>query len=114
MATTPGIALMTKLLKADGGIVVTASHNPAMYNGIKFLQPIGTGLTAATAEKLKAIWQGGQFTLADVDHQGIETSQGNTHGMHVDTVCSAVDVTSDRQPSVSRSCWTASTAPAAS
>ncbi len=93
VASTPGIALMTKLLKADGGIVVTASHNPAIYNGFKFLQPIGTGLTAATAEKLKAIWQGGQFTLADVDHQGIERSQGNTHGMHVDTVLSAVDVT---------------------
>jgi phosphomannomutase len=92
VATTPGIALMTKLLKADGGIVITASHNPAIYNGIKFLQPIGTGLTAATAGKLKDIWQGRRFALADVDRQGVESRQGNTHGLHVDNVCAVLDV----------------------
>jgi phosphomannomutase len=91
VATTPGIALMTKLLKAAGGVVVTASHNPAEYNGLKFLQPTGTGLTAATAEKLKALWQSRRFTLADANHQGQERRQTNTHGLHVDAVCALVD-----------------------
>jgi phosphomannomutase len=91
VATTPGIALMTKLLKAAGGVIVTASHNPAEYNGLKFLQPTGTGLTAAAAEKLKGLWQSRQFTLADGDHQGQERRQTNTHGLHVDAVCALVD-----------------------
>jgi phosphomannomutase len=91
VATTPGIALMTKLLKAAGGVVVTASHNPAQYNGLKFLQPSGTGLIAAAAEKLKGIWQSRQFTFADGDHQGQERRQTNTHGLHVDAVCALID-----------------------
>ncbi len=93
VATTPGIALMTKLLKADGGVVVTASHNPAEYNGIKFLQPTGTGLTAAAAERLAAAWRAKQFTFADADHQGSRRRQGNTHGLHIDTVCEVLDCT---------------------
>ena len=93
VASTPGIALMTKLLKAAGGVVVTASHNPGEYNGIKFLQPTGTGLTAETADKLKAAWQSRQFTLADADHQGEERHQTNTHGLHVDAVCAVIDET---------------------
>jgi phosphomannomutase len=91
VASTPGVALMTKLLKAAGGVVVTASHNPAEYNGIKFLQPSGTGLTAAMAEKLKAIWQSRQFRLADADHQGAERLQTNTHGLHTDAVCAVIN-----------------------
>jgi len=91
VASTPGVALMTKLLKAAGGVVVTASHNPAEYNGIKFLQPSGTGLTAAMAEKLKAIWQSRQFRLADAAHQGTERLQTNTHGLHTDAVCAVIN-----------------------
>ncbi len=91
VATTPGVALMTKLLKAAGGVVITGSHNPAQYNGLKFLQPTGTGLTAAMAEKLKAVWQSRQFALADGDHQGQERRQTNTHGLHVDAVCAVID-----------------------
>ena len=91
VASTPGVALMTKLLKSAGGVVITASHNPAEYNGIKFLQPSGTGLTAAMAEKLKATWQSRQFRLADADHQGTERLQTNTHGLHVDAVCAVIN-----------------------
>ncbi|MCJ7544496.1 MAG: phosphoglucosamine mutase [Phycisphaerae bacterium] len=91
VATTPGVALMTKLMEASGGVVVTASHNPAEYNGLKFLQPTGTGLTAAMAEKLKGIWQSRRFALAGSDHQGQERRQTNTHGLHIDTVCALID-----------------------
>ena len=44
VVTTPGAALATSRLKAQGGVVITASHNPIVYNGIKFLQPKGRGL----------------------------------------------------------------------
>ncbi len=91
VVSTPGVALMTAGLSADGGVVITASHNPGEYNGIKFLQPTGTGLTAADAERLKDIWQGGRFTLADADHQGQERRETTTHTRHVDAVCELVD-----------------------
>ena len=42
LATTPTIQLMTEKDHYDGGIVVTASHNPTEYNGLKFLQRDGT------------------------------------------------------------------------
>jgi len=92
-ASTPGIALMTKLLKADGGVVVTASHNPGQYNGIKFLQSTGTGLKAAMAQQLEALWQRRRFALAGADAQGELRRQTNTHGLHVDAVCAVVDCT---------------------
>ena len=91
VATTPGVALATNRLEADGGIVITASHNPIEYNGIKFLQPTGTGLLAADAERLKEIWQAGQFSLADAEHQGTESQEKSVHGTHADLVAGAVD-----------------------
>jgi phosphomannomutase len=41
IATTPGVALMIGRLHADGGIVITASHNPIQWNGIKVLRHDG-------------------------------------------------------------------------
>ena len=67
IASTPACAWMTRKLGCDGGVIITASHNPAQYNGMKFLQPIGTGLVAADAERLKKIWESGEFALADRD-----------------------------------------------
>jgi len=92
VVSTPGVALMTRQLKADGGVVITASHNPIQYNGMKFLQPIGTGLTAAMAEQLRAIWADGAFALADAEHQGVESSDDSTHQRHVDAICRNADV----------------------
>ena len=45
LATTPTMQLMTEKDKYDGGIVITASHNPIEYNGLKFLQSDGTFLS---------------------------------------------------------------------
>ena len=42
---TPGVSFAVKKLKADGGAVISASHNPAEYNGIKFLGSDGCKLS---------------------------------------------------------------------
>ena len=91
VVTTPGAALMTAKLQAAGGAVITASHNPAPYNGIKFLQPTGTALTADQAQELRRLWEGRAFKLADADHQGSESMELRTHGFHVDAVCAVID-----------------------
>jgi len=83
--------LMTRKRRAAGGVVITASHNPPPYNGIKFLQPSGTGLTAAGAARLKEIWEAGQFRLAAVDALGKLTADDGTHEAHVAAVCGVCD-----------------------
>lgn len=93
VVSTPGAALMTSRLGAQGGVVVTASHNPPQYNGIKFLQPTGTGLTAAAAGELKATWESKRFSLADASSLGAETRESRTHRWHSDAVLAMVDVT---------------------
>jgi phosphomannomutase len=52
LATTPTMQLITEKSQCDGGIVITASHNPSEYNGLKFLQADGTFLTAKQCEEL--------------------------------------------------------------
>jgi phosphomannomutase len=91
VATTPGVSFMTRKLSAAGGVIITASHNPPAYNGIKFLQPSGAAVSAATAERIKQTWSGGKFALVGTDGQGEESRETRTHGWHVDTVCSNTD-----------------------
>lgn len=91
VVTTPGAALMTRKLSMDGGVVVTGSHNPAAYNGIKFLNPSGTGLTGQAAGRMEEIRASGDFDLADANHQGTEQGNTKTHGEHVDAVCGICD-----------------------
>ena len=93
VVSTPGAAMMATFLKADGGVVITASHNPGEYNGIKFLQPTGTGLTSAQATRLKEIWSGGEFSLARSSDQGRESRDTRTHAVHMDMVCQVCDGT---------------------
>ena len=54
LATTPTMQLMTEKEQYDGGIVITASHNPTEYNGLKFLQKDGTFLSPDQCDKLFA------------------------------------------------------------
>ncbi len=93
VVTTPGAALMTRLLECDGGVIITASHNPSQYNGIKFLQPSGVALPAEQAGWLKDVWQGGQFRYCQGLDVGMETASGRTHPKHIDAVKAVVDVT---------------------
>ncbi|MCD6365593.1 MAG: phosphoglucosamine mutase, partial [Planctomycetes bacterium] len=93
VTTTPGAAMMTRRLGAAGGVMITASHNPLPYNGMKFLQPTGTGLAAPDAERLKHIWSAGKFDLAGPQGQGRESRDTTTHAVHIDTVCTVCDVT---------------------
>lgn len=57
---TPGIAYLTKALEADFGVVISASHNPAEYNGIKFFGPQGFKLSDQKEEEIE------KFVLGEV------------------------------------------------
>lgn len=55
VATTPAVAYLTRRLQADLGVVISASHNPAEYNGIKFFGPTGHKLPDAAEEQIEAM-----------------------------------------------------------
>ena len=92
VVTTPGAALMASRLGCDGGVVITSSHNPHPYNGIKFLQPTGPALPAEQANRLRAIWQAGEFRAAAGLDVGRVTADDSTHATHIEAVCSLADL----------------------
>ncbi|KKO00747.1 hypothetical protein LCGC14_0125210 [marine sediment metagenome] len=98
VVSTPGAALMTTRLDAAGGVVITASHNPGEYNGIKFLQPTGPALKAVDAARLKEIWQAKDFKTAEAPAPSTElgtsalSTNDRTHDEHVAAVCAITDV----------------------
>ncbi|MBN2583055.1 MAG: phosphoglucosamine mutase [Planctomycetes bacterium] len=67
IATTPGVTVMIDELQADGGVMVTASHNPKPWNGIKFFRADGIDLAADQGARLKDIWQSGRFKYVGSD-----------------------------------------------
>src|SRR4051794_12092673 len=67
VVTTPGVAMMVKHLNADAGIVATASHNPIMWNGLKFLSKDATALPPDRAAELIRFYEEGRTAYAPVD-----------------------------------------------
>lgn len=52
---TPAVAVLTRMLNAMAGVVISASHNPYQDNGIKFFSPLGTKLPDAMEEKIERV-----------------------------------------------------------
>jgi len=63
IVTTPTVGIMTRELVCDGGVVITASHNPIEYNGIKLLTSKGIAPPAGMAEKIKAVFSEKEFSF---------------------------------------------------
>jgi len=63
MVPTPVVMFATKTLKTKGGIMITASHNPPEYNGIKFLEPNGMGLKKEKEPMIEEIIEKENFNL---------------------------------------------------
>ena len=70
LATTPTTELAVTAEGADGGIILTASHNPAQWNALKLLNARGEFLSAADGEKVLAMAERESFDYADVEHLG--------------------------------------------
>jgi phosphomannomutase len=87
LTTTPTTELAVTMEKADGGIILTASHNPKQWNALKLLNQKGEFLSAADGEKILAIAEKESFDFAEVDDLG-SVSQDNSYiQKHVDHVC---------------------------
>ncbi len=63
---TPAVALLTRSGDYDGGVVISASHNPPRYNGIKFFNADGFKLPDALEDKMQAFIEAGAVVSGDV------------------------------------------------
>ena len=86
LATTPTTELTVRNLGADGGIIITASHNPRQWNALKLLNSDGEFLTAADGAEVLAIAEKEDFEYADVDSLGHLISCDEADEWHVEDV----------------------------
>ena len=86
LATTPTTELAVRMAGADGGIIITASHNPRQWNALKLLNNEGEFLTAADGAEVLAIAEKEDFEYADVDHLGHYTEDNTFDQRHIDSV----------------------------
>ncbi len=77
---TPTVGIMVRQLKADGGIIITASHNPLPYNGLKFVREDGIFLNEKQALKLIDIYSNKTFVKSS---SGKLTSNTNAIDIHI-------------------------------
>ena len=91
VVSTPGLSLMITELAAGGGAMITASHNPRQWNGIKFFRPDGIDLSPQQGARLREIWTSGKFDLvAGPDYPKLLVDD-TVHTRHVTKVLSTVD-----------------------
>ena len=94
LATTPTMQVMTEKEHYDGGIVITASHNPSEYNGLKFLQSDGTFLTPEQCEKLfKAVDH--NVSIVQPDSFGVVSDYSTANEEHIEKVLAAMCIDTD-------------------
>ena len=86
LATTPTTELAVRMSGADGGIIITASHNPRQWNALKLLNREGEFLTAADGAEVLAIAEREDFDYADVDNLGHYTEDNSFDDRHIQSV----------------------------
>jgi phosphomannomutase len=90
---TPSCGLATRRLRAAGAIQITASHNPAPWNGLKLFGSDGRVLSAAEGKKVQGLFESRAFRRAAWDRLGTLSEERRADDWHRDRVLELVDVT---------------------
>ena len=98
-ASTPTTELAVRMSGADGGIIITASHNPRQWNALKLLNSEGEFLTAADGQQVLDIAEKEDFNYAEVDKLGHVIVDNSFDDRHIQSVIDLklVDVDAIRQ-----------------
>jgi len=93
---TPSLQLAVKWMSADGGVSITAGHNPEPWNALKFVRADGLYLNATQADELLDIFHQAEFAKATWENiqSRVEERDAVTH--HLEILASAFDVESIR------------------
>lgn len=86
LSTTPTVEIAVPLEAADGGIILTASHNPKQWNALKLLNRKGEFLNAEAGAKILQIAENDAYTFSKVDDLGKITVDDTYIDKHIDLV----------------------------
>lgn len=86
LATTPTVAMAVPHLKAQGGIILTASHNPIQWNALKLLNAAGEFIDGTTGEAVLQKANRSDFCYAEVHHLGNYTTYEQALDDHIEAI----------------------------
>ncbi|MBU2928252.1 phosphoglucosamine mutase [Winogradskyella psychrotolerans] len=86
LSTTPTVEIAVPLEHADGGIILTASHNPKQWNALKLLNAKGEFLNGEEGQKILEIAESNSMNFAEVDDLGKITINDAYIDIHIDEV----------------------------
>jgi len=97
IVTTPSAAIMTEHRNAQGGMVITASHNPIIWNGIKALRHDGVAPPADQAAEIIERFKNDQVDYVDVEQLQPIDHDDTTQDVHLQRILDHVDVDAIRR-----------------
>lgn len=86
LSTTPTVEVAVMEEKADGGIILTASHNPKQWNALKLLNGKGEFISGTDGAKVLALAEADDFSFAEVDDLGTLTQDNSYIQKHIDII----------------------------
>ena len=91
IVSTPGVGIMLRQLGCAGGVVITASHNPIEYNGIKLLLDNGIAPPVKMAEQIKQAYLEKDIELVESIRCGKVAGNDDCDSVHIEKVLALVD-----------------------
>ena len=95
LSTTPTVEVAVPMEKADGGIILTASHNPKEWNALKLLNNKGEFVSDEDGKAILRIAQENDFSFATVDHLGKLSHDDRYIDLHIEKVLALPLVTAE-------------------
>jgi len=86
LSTTPTVEMAVTFSQAQGGIILTASHNPKQWNALKLLNEKGEFISAADGEEVLRIAESGEIIYADVNKLGQVTFDNQSMARHIEAI----------------------------
>ncbi len=86
LSTTPTVEMAVIMEHADGGIILTASHNPKQWNALKLLNNKGEFLSASAGQEILDLAEGGTIEFAEVDDLGEIHKNDAYIDLHIDEI----------------------------
>ncbi|WP_373709683.1 phosphoglucosamine mutase [Kaistella sp.] len=86
LSTTPTVEVMVPELNADGGIILTASHNPKQWNALKLLNEKGEFITGENGTEVLALAESQEFDYAEVDDLGKYETRNDGFDIHIQKI----------------------------
>ena len=96
LSTTPTVEFATVNEGADGGVIITASHNPGEWNALKLLDKNGEFLNAAVGEQLLKLSESADISFASIDELGKITVVNDYIDRHIEKILSLPLIDAER------------------